>query len=89
MNININKRLTGEGRGGIICPMKSEKNSAGVGTVIARQIACQLRGLATPDRAIFSVIFTPKSLDRPPYSHGTISLLIRWADQFKRGTSYV
>ena len=26
---------------------------AGVGTVIARQNPCQLRGLATPDRAIF------------------------------------
>ena len=42
MNITINKRLTGEGRGGIIRTMKSRKNSARVGTVIARQISCQI-----------------------------------------------
>jgi hypothetical protein len=58
--------------------------SAGVGTVIARQNPCQLRGLATPDRAIFSVIFTPKSFDRPPHSRGTIALLIRWANQLNK-----
>ena len=54
MNITINKRLTGEGRGDIIRPMKSRTQQiiarrlarlllgAQVGTVIARQIACQL-----------------------------------------------
>ena len=96
MNININKRLTGEGRGGIIRPMKSRNQrriarglarllqGARVGTVIARQNPCQLRGLATPDRAIFSVIFTPKSLDRPPHYRDIITLLIRWANQLNK-----
>ena len=65
MNININKRLTGEGRGGIICPMKSEKNSAGVGTVIARQIACQLPQIESAD---FGNIHTEIAGQTPPFS---------------------
>ncbi len=65
VNININKRLTGEGRGGIICPMKSEKNSARVGTVFARQIACQLPRIR---RANFGNIHTEIAGQTPPLS---------------------
>ena len=63
--------------------------SAGVGTLFARQNPCQLRGLATPDSAIFLVIFTPKSLDRPPHSHVIITYWLDGLADKKRGTSYV
>ena len=69
MNITIIYLLTRRALGGIIRPMKSEKNSARVGTLFARQISCQI------GRAIL-VIFTPKSLDRPPYSRVIITLLV-------------
>ena len=65
--------------------MKSRKNSAGVGTLFARQNPCQLRGLATPDSAIFLVIFTPKSLDRPPHSHVIITYWLDGLADKKRG----
>jgi hypothetical protein len=82
VNITINKRLTRRSLGDIIRPMKSEKNSARVGTLFARQNPCQT------GREIL-VIFTPKSFDRPPHSRGTIALLIRWANQLNKETSYV
>ena len=60
-----------------LCAQGILEMSAGVGTLFARQNPCQT------GRAIL-VIFTPKSFDRPPYSHVIITLLIRWANQFTR-----
>ena len=79
--------LTKRALGVIICPMKSEKNSAGVGTLFARQISCQLRGLATPDSAIFLVIFTIILVIfhyTLRFTCNTIALLIRWANQLNK-----
>ena len=84
MNITINKRLTGLGWGGIIRPMKSEKNSARVGTIIARQIACQLRGLATTDSANFFGNISQRKRLILRFTYGLIALLIRWANQLNK-----
>ena len=62
--------------------MKSRKNSAGVGTLFARQISCQLRGLATPDSAIFLVIlhnYFGNIYYTSAVNFETIALLTRWA----------
>ena len=67
--------------------MKSEKNSARVGTLFARQNPCQLRGLATPDSAIFLVIFTIILVIfhyTLRFTCNTIALLIRWANQLNK-----
>ena len=59
MNITINKKLTGEGRGGIIRRMKSGKKSAGVGTVFARQNPCQIgRSVLVILHTFFVTLFT-------------------------------
>jgi len=84
VNITINKRLTGLGWGGIIRPMKSEKNSARVGTIIARQIACQLRGLATTDSANFFGNISQRKRLILRFTYGLIALLIRWANQLNK-----
>ncbi len=77
MNITINKRLTGEGRGDIIRPMKLRTQQiiarrlarlllgAQVGTVIARQIACQLPQIKGAD---FGNIHTEITGQTPPLS---------------------
>ena len=78
MNITTNKRLTGAGWGGIIRPMKSEKNSAGVGTVFARQISCQIGRAILVIFTIILVIFHYTSA----INFEIITLLIRWANQF-------
>jgi hypothetical protein len=97
VNITINKRLTGEGRGDIIRPMKSRTQQiiarelarllqgARVGTLFARQNPCQT------GRAILVILhnYFGNILLTFRFSYVIIALLIRWADQFKRGTSYV
>ena len=80
--LSLFEGLTRRALGDIICPMKSEKNSARVGTVIARQISCQMEGA---DFGNIHNYFGNISLDRPPYSRVIISLLIRWANQFNGG----
>ena len=61
--------------------------SAGVGTLFARQNPCQLRGLATPDSAIFLVIlhnYFGNIYYTSAVNFETIALLIRWADQLNK-----
>ena len=84
MNITINKRLTGRAVGGIICRMKSEKNSARVGTLFARQNPCQLHGLATTDSANFFGNISQRKRLILRFTYGLIALLIRWADQLNK-----
>ena len=77
MNITINKRLTGRAVGDIICPMKSEKNSARVGTLFARQISCQIgRAILVILHNYFGNIYYTSAVN-----FETITLLIRWANQ--------
>ena len=83
MNITINKRLTGEGRGDIIRPMKSRTQQiiarelarllqgARVGTVIARQIACQLPQIEGAD---FGNIHTEIAGQTPLFSWYNITI---------------
>ena len=83
MNITTNKRLTRRALGGIIRPMKSRTQQiiarelarllqgARVGTVIARQIACQLPQIEGAD---FGNIHTEIARQTPLFSCYNLSI---------------